>query len=392
MDDIVILNSDLQGLQFYSCLFPELTVQLWEQATVHEGTVFVYDHYRHTPGQFRELMQFCSVRALIVISDHKPGLWKKSVSRQASAVLFLSRPLDAGLLVKKIFEIRAVPVQHELIREMPQGDAASQSTPAKPQKLEMAELWQLVDRLAAVDASVLITGESGTGKDVAAHRIHKKSSRCKGPFIAINCAALTSDLFASEMFGVVEGAYTGAVNRRGAYRSADKGTLFLDEIAELDLASQAALLRLIESGMVRSLGSDACSETDVRLITATNANLFSLMEEGSFRRDLYYRLMIYHIHMPSLRERLYEIPSLCEHFLKIDFPERKVSLSACALELLRSYSWPGNIRELRNVITRSMLHQEGPALKAEDICLCCSCGQSALEGWPGIPGFKKENF
>lgn len=392
MDDIVILNSSFQGLQFYSCLFPELSVQLWEQATVHEGTVFVYDHYRHTPGQFRELMQFCSVRALIVISDHKPGLWKKSVSRQASTALFLSRPLDIERLVEKISEIRAVPIQHELIEGIRPADSATRHVPVESQRLDMAELWRFVDRLAAADASVLITGESGTGKDVAAHRIHKNSVRCKGPFIAINCAALTSDLFASEMFGVVEGAYTGAVNRQGAYRSADTGTLFLDEIAELDLASQAALLRLIESGKVRSLGSDACREVDVRLITATNANLFRLMEEGSFRRDLYYRLMIYHVHMPSLRERLHDLPALCEYFLKEDFPDRKVSLSSCALQMLCSYSWPGNIRELRNVITRSMLHQEGPFLMAGDISLCCSFVHEGSESWPGIPGFKKENF
>ena len=218
----------------------------------------------------------------------------------------------------------------------------------------MLEVLALARRSAAGDAKVLITGESGVGKDVIARHIHASSKRARGPFIAVNCAGLTETLLESELFGHVKGSFTGAYrDKRGKLQMAHGGTLFLDEVGEMSLRMQALLLRFLETGEIQSVGAhEETTTVDVRVIAATNRNLPDRVAAGEFREDLLYRLRVIHIHVPPLRERRDDIPLLVQHLLKR--AEHAVEVSEDAMQLLQRYRWPGNIRELQNVIEQAM--------------------------------------
>ena len=223
----------------------------------------------------------------------------------------------------------------------------------------MAELRQLIELVAPTGTTVLVTGETGTGKEVVARRIHASSERPDGPFVAVNCAALPESLIESELFGYERGAFTGAVgSRAGYFEEANGGTLFLDEVAELPLALQPKLLRAVQEREVRRLGASRSVRVDVRVVAATNVDLLRAIREGRFRADLYYRLCIIELHVPALRERKEDIPQLCEHFLRRCIPRTKSPLrrvSAAAEEAMDACSWPGNVRELENVIERALV-------------------------------------
>ncbi len=229
----------------------------------------------------------------------------------------------------------------------------------------LLEVLQQVDMVARTDAAVLITGESGTGKELAARAIHERSARRGRPLVTVNCASVPSELFESEFFGHVRGAFTGAVRDRiGRFQLADRGTIFLDEVGEIPLALQSKLLRVLQDQQVERVGEDEVRQLDVRVIAATNHNLKEECEAGRFRRDLYYRLSVFPIELPPLRNRLEDIGLLAVHFLdlavrRLNCPE--VLLTDEALQQLTAYDWPGNIRELRNVIERAViLSQRGP--------------------------------
>ncbi len=214
----------------------------------------------------------------------------------------------------------------------------------------MRELLQLAERAAASPAKVLITGESGTGKDLVARYVHVNSSRRKGEYVAVNCAGVTESLLESELFGHVKGSFTGAYrDKLGTLQRAHGGTLFLDEVGEMSLRMQALLLRFLENGEIQAVGSDASRITaDVRVIAATNRNLSEMVSAGQFREDLLYRLRVIHLHVPPLRERKDEIKPLAAAFVKkfgLD-----VSFSDEVWQALNAYRWPGNVRELQNVI------------------------------------------
>ncbi len=216
----------------------------------------------------------------------------------------------------------------------------------------MRRLFGVLHRIAVHDAPVLLTGDSGTGKELAARGLHVSGPRSDGPFVAVNCASITETLFESELFGHEKGAFTGAVARRdGAFHHAHGGTLFLDEIAETKPDLQAKLLRALESGEVRRVGAAAPEFPDVRVVAATNRNLQQVVREGSFRHDLYFRLAVLTVRIPSLRERREDIPILAQTLLARDHPTAR--LSPDALRTLQAYDWPGNVRELRNVLTRA---------------------------------------
>jgi transcriptional regulator with PAS, ATPase and Fis domain len=218
----------------------------------------------------------------------------------------------------------------------------------------MLEVLAIAQRSAAGDAKVLITGESGVGKDLIARQIHLSSKRAQGPFIAVNCAGLTETLLESELFGHVKGSFTGAYrDKRGKLQMAHLGTLFLDEVGEMSLRMQALLLRFLETGEIQSVGAhDETMRSDVRVIAATNRNLPERVAAGEFREDLLYRLRVIHIHIPPLRERRDDIPLLVAHLLKRS--GREVQISEDAMLLLQRYRWPGNIRELQNVIEQTL--------------------------------------
>jgi transcriptional regulator with GAF, ATPase, and Fis domain len=232
------------------------------------------------------------------------------------------------------------------------------------QSPELKQVLNLIDRVADSDATILISGESGTGKELIAKRIHLLSSRKHQPFVTINCGAIPHELIESELFGHVKGAFTGAIsNRVGRFELADGGTLFLDEIGELAPAMQVKLLRALQEQVFEPVGSTKSIEVDVRVIAATNRNLEEMVMAGKFREDLYYRLNVIPMHIPSLRDRKEDIPLLLNHYLDL-FNQRKNSrvtgFSSEAIQQLMSYSWPGNIRELENLVERvSLLKGEG---------------------------------
>lgn len=236
----------------------------------------------------------------------------------------------------------------------------------------MLELARIIRLVAPRRATVLIEGETGTGKEVVAHALHRLSARSTKPFVVLNCAAIPEALLEAELFGHTRGAFTGAVqSRTGRIEAAHGGTLFLDEIGEMPLALQAKMLRFLESGELQRVGDNETLKVDVRVLAATHQHLEKRASEGSFRLDLYHRLAVFPIEIPALRERVEDIAALCEHFLALlgKSSPRKV-LSGPALEKLCGHDWPGNVRELAHVLERaSILADESPSIRAEDIRL-----------------------
>ena len=220
---------------------------------------------------------------------------------------------------------------------------------------EIRALRELIKTLGPSDSTVLILGESGTGKELVAKALHECSSRAKGPFIPVNCGAIPRDLLESELFGHKRGSFTGAISdRKGRFQLADKGTLFLDEIGDMSMDLQVKLLRVLQERKVDPVGSLGAIPIDVRVIAATHQNIESLIDEGRFRKDLYYRLNIMPVEVQPLAERVNDIPVLIEHFAKQQAQGAKapISISQASMELLSNYDWPGNVRELSNLIDR----------------------------------------
>ena len=238
-------------------------------------------------------------------------------------------------------------------------------TPAMVRALEMAQ------KVARHPSPVLVSGASGTGKELVARMIHRESERSSNPFIPVNCGAIPETLLESEFFGYVKGAFTGAdQNRAGLFEAASGGTLFLDEVGELPLALQVKLLRALQEGEVRRLGGSESTEVDVRVVAASNRDLEGMVGQGAFREDLYYRLAVVPIHLPPLRRRVEEIPDLVRYFLERHRERLGVKVETVApdaMEVLLSYSWPGNIRELENLLERLAVLSEGTEIRLEDL-------------------------
>lgn len=235
----------------------------------------------------------------------------------------------------------------------------------------MQEIFHLLALVAPSEANVLILGETGTGKELVAWAIHRNSLRAQGPFVVVNCAALPETLLESELFGHERGAFTGAVTRKeGRFLMAHRGTLFLDEIGELSLATQAKILRVLQTREFEALGSTRTLKVDVRIIAATNRNLEAMVRDGRFRDDLFYRLNVFPIVLPPLRERLDDLPLLADHFLRTYRAKNLREVKTLAPEVVQAfqeYSWPGNIRELENVIERGVIVCRGDTLSLRDL-------------------------
>jgi two-component system, NtrC family, response regulator AtoC len=236
----------------------------------------------------------------------------------------------------------------------------------------MLELRAEIERIARADAKVLITGESGVGKELVAHAIHTGSARSDKPFVAVNCAGLPETLLESELFGHVRGSFTGAYrDKQGKLELADRGTMFLDEMGEMTLRMQGLLLRFLETGELQKVGTDrVVGRVDVRVVAATNRNLRELIAQGSFREDLFYRLNVIHLMVPPLRERREDIPGLIAHFLG-QFTQSDAHIvrevAPATLSVLCQYAWPGNVRELENVMERLVVTGRHPAIRVEDL-------------------------
>jgi len=232
------------------------------------------------------------------------------------------------------------------------------------ESFSIEEVKRMISKVASTDARVLVTGENGTGKELVAQQLHQQSERFKENFIEVNCAAIPPELIESELFGHVRGAFTSAVkDRSGKFEAAHNGTLFLDEIADMSLAAQAKVLRALQEKKIQRVGNEKDISVDVRVIAATNKNLKQEIKEGRFREDLYHRLAVILIHVPTLKERLDDIPLLTYHFINLLTKEQGLEnklFSPEALQKLKDYPWSGNVRELRNVVERLMILGDNP--------------------------------
>ena len=280
---------------------------------------------------------------------------------------YVEKPVNTRALLNALE--RAVAHAREVHGAPPQPAAAHHA----PSKLiavspSMNRVLHIVDRVADSDAPVMIVGESGVGKELVARSIHERSTRAAKPFVAINCAAIPADLLESMLFGHEKGAFTGAATAtRGKFMQADQGTLFLDEIAEMSPQLQSKLLRVVQDGMVERVGSVSPQRVDVRLVCATHQDLKAGIEQGTFRKDLYYRLCVIPIDVPPLRHRAQDIPVLMRHFLRVLAPTPELRFSKEVDEVFMGYAWPGNIRELRNVVERMVLLRAQDVLGIEDV-------------------------
>jgi two-component system, NtrC family, response regulator AtoC len=284
---------------------------------------------------------------------------------------FLTKPLDLDhllLCVRRTLETRRLRKDVERFRQALGSNDFHDIIGRSP---AMNHLFITLKQVAKALGPVLITGESGTGKDLIARAVHQESARSRGPFIAVNCAAIPAELQESEFFGHAAGAFTGAGGaRKGLFSEAQDGTLFLDEIGEMPLELQAKLLRILQDGMVRPVGANRETPADVRIIAATNRNLEEQVKSGSFREDLYYRLETFSLHVPPLRERGDDLDLLAARFihrLGVQMGREVHGISKPALELLRTYPFPGNVRELRNAMERAVAFCNGTEISPESL-------------------------
>lgn len=271
------------------------------------------------------------------------------------AAEYIAKPFDHDEMLDTVRKLIDAPVQS---REKSGSERPLIAGSCGP----IQDLLKRIGKIAQTDATVLILGESGTGKELAARTIHQQSQRSERPMVSVNCAAIPESLIESELFGHEKGAFTGAdTSRNGLIEAADKGTLFLDEIGELPLEAQARLLRFLQEGEIRRVGSVQAKKVDVRLIAATHRDLKTLAAEGRFREDLYYRLYVMELRMPPLRERGSDILELAQHFLTACCARHNTRLhfSPSTLTAMSHYSWPGNVRELQNAVERAVILADG---------------------------------
>jgi two-component system response regulator HydG len=305
-------------------------------------------------------------------------------SIKAGAFHFLSKPFvpdDLRNLVTRALEKRRLDLENLYLRQelKSKDDRSVLVYESEP----MARIMDMIARVAPTDSTVLITGESGTGKGLVARKIHQSSQRARRPFITVDCGTLVETLFESELFGHVKGSFTGAdANKIGKFELAQNGTLFFDEISNIGLEVQAKLLRAVEERKISKVGSHRVITVDVRIIAATNKDLAKAIKDGTFREDLFYRLNVVLIQMPPLRERKSDIPLLVQHFLdKYNGRVRKNirGISPEALDLLVRHHWPGNVRELENTVERLVVLSHGPYIEPADLAFAGTILQPAAE-------------
>ncbi|HSD60527.1 MAG TPA: sigma-54 dependent transcriptional regulator [Burkholderiales bacterium] len=291
---------------------------------------------------------------------------------KAGALDFMIKPLRHDEVLHRlgqISDLRGLRDENQTLRRLVLGDRDQQFHFTSP---SMVAIERMVAKVARTDSTILVTGESGTGKGVIARQIHQNSGRAGGPFIPVNCGAIPENLVESELFGHTKGAFTGAAaSRKGLFLQADKGTIFLDEIGELPIAMQSKLLHVIEDKEVRPVGSEQARKVDVRIIAATNRNLEEMVAAGRFREDVYFRVSVFHVDVPPLRERREDIPGLLRYLLARNGPrfgyKGPIRVDPEVEEAFAAYAWPGNVREFENLIDRALLLAEGGHITLADL-------------------------
>ena len=340
----------------------------------------------------RAIKKRCTKTPVLVITAY--GSIDTAVeAMKQGAYDFIGKPFNREhllLTVKRALESRRLREELRTLRVR----ASGVERPMVCVSEAMKRVIEIVDRVAPTDASVLVTGESGTGKELVARRLHARSARAEHPFVAINCAAVPSELIESELFGHEKGAFTGAHKaRKGRFRQAEGGTILLDEIAELPMASQGKLLRVLQERVVDTVGLDQPTAVDVRVLAATNKDLADRVAHGRFREDLFYRLNVVEVQVPPLRERPAEIDALVVHFVEELASGRQLVIPAELLETMRARPWPGNVRQLRNACERLVILCPGSELRIDDLPPAERSGSRASEAppasstgqWPPLP-------
>jgi len=312
-----------------------------------------------------EALRQRGVSAPVIMMSGKAQLADAVRAARLGAFQFLEKPLTPEsvlVTLQAALELsRAQATNRALHQALGRRDEMVGSSPA------LRAVRELVAQVAPGDTRVLVTGESGTGKELVAAAIHRASRRAAAPFVAVNSAAIPRELVESELFGHERGAFTGATERRiGHFELADRGTLFLDEVADLSLEAQAKLLRVLETGEVQRVGGGRATRVDVRVIAATNRRLDEAVARGQLREDLYFRLNVFPIHLPPLRERLEDLPALVRHFAARLRPQAPAPFTPEAVATLAAYRWPGNVRELANIVERLTILSDGE-ITAEDV-------------------------
>jgi two-component system response regulator AtoC len=338
----------------------------------------------------RELRRLDAEVPVIVLTAY--GTVEAAVeAMKLGAVDFLAKPFDVDaleVLIRRSLESRRHRAEVRYWRE--QAEPGPEIEDLVGSSAPMQQVFGLIRKVAPTRSAVLITGETGTGKELVARAIHRLSPRRDELFVPLNCSAIPGELLESELFGHVKGAFSGAVSdRAGKFQTADGGTLFLDEIGDMDLQLQAKLLRVLEDGVVEPVGSNRRARVDVRIVSSTNRELEAAVTEGKFREDLFYRLNVFRFELPSLRERREDIPALAATFLTRfgnELGKGALGLSSDAAAALSRYAWPGNVRELRNVMERSAVLAEGPVIGTEAVAMLVSNVSSET----GIDGSAEE--
>lgn len=289
---------------------------------------------------------------------------------KSGAFDFIQKPLDLNRLLlttKHAIEHRSLVQETKVLRKK-----VGKRNQMIGESNAISRVRAIIDKVAPTEARVMITGSNGTGKEVVAHLIHENSNRAKGPIVEVNCAAIPSELIESELFGHMKGSFTGAVkDRAGKFEQADGGTLFLDEIGDMSLSAQTKVLRALQENEITRVGSDKAIKVNVRVLAATNKDLKKEIANGNFREDLFHRLNVIPIHVPDLKDRKDDIPLLINHFIHLICTEqgwKNKSINDEAIQALQSHDWPGNIRELRNVVERLII-LSGDTITAEDVNL-----------------------
>lgn len=327
---------------------------LWRWIANGDGDLVITDVVMPDENAFDLLPRIKKARPeipVIVMSAQNTFMTAIKAS-EAGAYDYLPKPFDLSELINIVGRAMAEPRRQS---EKTVPDDSGDTMPLVGRSQAMQEIYRILARMMQTDLTVMITGESGTGKELVARALHEYGRRRKGPFIAINMAAIPKDLIESELFGHEKGAFTGANMRSsGRFEQANSGTLFLDEIGDMPMEAQTRLLRVLQQGEYMTVGGRTPIKTDVRIVAATNKDLHQLINQGQFREDLFYRLNVVPLRIPSLRERADDIPDLVRHFFKLAADEGLAlkHISNDGLELLRRYSWPGNVRELENLIRR----------------------------------------
>ncbi|MDH3951667.1 MAG: sigma-54 dependent transcriptional regulator [Deltaproteobacteria bacterium] len=294
---------------------------------------------------------------------------------QEGAYDYIVKPLDVDqltLMLKRIVEHQQLITENILLRKRLTEQYEYEDIIGRSEAMQ--EVFSMIKAVTDTNATVLITGETGTGKELVARAIHSNSSQRYGPFVATSCGALPETLLESELFGYEKGAFTGADRtKKGRFELANEGTLFLDEVGDISMKTQIRLLRVLQEKSFSRLGGTEQIKVDVRLVSATNRDLVAAIEEGSFRSDLYYRLNVVSIQLPPLRERIDDVPLLAAHFINkynVEFNKKFDRVDRKAMDLMMDYHWPGNVRELENVIERALVIDQGPQMMVKHLPFC----------------------